>query len=291
VFLIESAPEDPTQTRILLLDGHGSHIPTDFMWECEINNVKLFYLPAHSSHVTQPLDLSIFAPIKHQYRKEIDAIATYDDTGPVKKIRFIQFYNKARQWALTPKNILAGWRGSGLIPFNPDKVLNSKQVQLSQTTPQTPLKSRKRALPDEFAYLQTPSTRKELDTTIETLRKSEILSRPVRMALVKIAKGFDTLHLIRARDELQLKGQQVIINEVRAKRGRKKVAHDPNSKFVRIRDIKEAQDQQEAQKAAWATKDRAAEARRTAQSIQSRDMTAFMSEFSAVDMSCVVNSL
>jgi DDE superfamily endonuclease len=97
VFLIKSAVEDPLQTRILLLDGHGSYIPTDFMYECEMNNVKLYYLLAHSSHVTQPLDLSIFAPIKRQYRKEIDAIATYDDIGLIKKIRFIQFYDRARQ--------------------------------------------------------------------------------------------------------------------------------------------------------------------------------------------------
>ena len=126
LFLVESAVDDPLQTRILLLDGHGSHIPTDFMYECEINNVKLFYLPAHLSHVTQPLDISIFGPIKHQYRNEIDKIAIYDDTGLVKKIRLIYFYNKARQWALTSENILAGWRGSGLIPFNLQKVLTSK---------------------------------------------------------------------------------------------------------------------------------------------------------------------
>jgi hypothetical protein len=56
--------------------------------------------------------------------------------------------------------------------------------------------------------------------------------------------------LIRARDELRLKGQEVIINKVRAKRARKKVAFNLNSKFVRIRDIKKALDEQEAQKAA-----------------------------------------
>jgi hypothetical protein len=109
------------------------------------------------------------------------------------------------------------------------------------------------------------------------------------MALIKIAKGYNAFYIAKTRDELHLKGQEVIINEVRAKRARKKVAHDLNSQFVRIRDIKEALDQQEAQKAAWATKDRAAEARKTAQAMQNKDMMAFMSEFSAVDMNCVVN--
>jgi hypothetical protein len=96
------------------------------------------------------------------------------------------------------------------------------------------------------------------------------------MALFKIAKGYDTLHLIRARDELRLKGQEVIINEVQAKRARKKVIRDPNSKFVRIREIKEALDQQEAQKAAYQTKNELAEARKMARSMQERDMTALL---------------
>jgi hypothetical protein len=78
------------------------------------------------------------------------------------------------------------------------------------------------------------------------------------------------------RDELRLQSQEVIINDVRAKRAQKKVAFDLNSKLVRIRDIKEAQDQQDAQKAAWDIKHRAAEARKTAQALQNRDMQALM---------------
>jgi hypothetical protein len=46
-----------------------------------------------------------------------------------------------------------------------------------------------------------------------------------------IAGGGD---MTRARDKLRLKGQEVIINEVRVKRAQKKVAFNPNSKFVRI---------------------------------------------------------
>lgn len=59
----------------------------------------------------------------------------YDDTGPVKKIRFIQFYDQARKYTLTTRNIQAGWRGAGLVPYNPQKMLNSKQVQLGQAAP------------------------------------------------------------------------------------------------------------------------------------------------------------
>jgi DDE superfamily endonuclease len=141
------------------------------MYEYKIYNVKLFYLPAHSSHVLQPLDLSIFSLIKHHYRKEIDKIAAYDDTGPVKKIQFIEFYDEARNFALTVLNIKAGWRGAGLVPYNPDKVLTSKQVLLGQQAPQTPPKSHKRALSEEPIYFETPCNQKSSEKPLNSFNR------------------------------------------------------------------------------------------------------------------------
>lgn len=189
VFLPESAPEDPLDTRILLLDGHDSHIPTDFMYEYEIHNVKLYYLPSHSSHVLQSLDVSVFSLVKHQYRKEINQIAAYDDTGPVKKIRFIEFYDQARKSALTVSNIKYEWFGADLVPFNLDKVLTSKQVQLGQQAPQTPSKGHKGGQSSSSIIFKTPHNQKQLRKTVEQLQRTEILSRPVRTALSKISKG------------------------------------------------------------------------------------------------------
>jgi hypothetical protein len=95
----------------------------------------------------------------------------------VKKIRFIEFYDRARQFALTVRNIQSGWRGAGLVPFNPTKVLNSRQVKLDQETSQTPSKGRKRALSDDLSHLQTPYNRKELEKTVEKLQITENMTR------------------------------------------------------------------------------------------------------------------
>ena len=62
------------------------------------------------------------------------------------------------------------------------------------------------------------------------------------------------------------------------------MAINPNQKFVRIKDIKEAQKAQDAKKAAWEATDRAAEARRTALAVQRMDMSQFLHEFHAVDL-------
>ena len=61
VFLPQTKP-DGGRPRMLVMDGHGSHVDVDFMWECKRNNFELVFLPPHSSHVLQPLDLGVFSP-------------------------------------------------------------------------------------------------------------------------------------------------------------------------------------------------------------------------------------
>lgn len=103
--------------RMLILDGHGSHASVEFLYLCYSHQVHLLFLPAHSSHVLQPLDLSCFAPVKSIYRKEIADLATLDDAAPVKKNRFIKAYFKARIEGLTERTIRSGWRAAGISPF------------------------------------------------------------------------------------------------------------------------------------------------------------------------------
>ncbi|KER00491.1 hypothetical protein AUEXF2481DRAFT_34698 [Aureobasidium subglaciale EXF-2481] len=80
IFKLETRPNTGTW-RLLILDGHGSHTAIDFLWFCKQNQIYLLFLPAHASHVLQPLDL---------------ALASLDDASPVKKQRFLTCYNLAR---------------------------------------------------------------------------------------------------------------------------------------------------------------------------------------------------
>lgn len=63
VFIPGSQPATP-EPRLLIVDGHGSHVTTDFMWLCFRHNIRLLFLPPHTSHVLQPLDLAVFSSLK-----------------------------------------------------------------------------------------------------------------------------------------------------------------------------------------------------------------------------------
>lgn len=69
VFLPLTAPEDPSQWRHLILDGHASHCSDEFMLACFDAKVWLNFLPPHTSQVLQPLDLGPFSVLKRAYRR------------------------------------------------------------------------------------------------------------------------------------------------------------------------------------------------------------------------------
>ena len=60
---------------LILLDGHRSHISLTLTDWAKRNNIIIFVLPPHSSHVTQPLDVGVFGPLKRIYNRECAVFA------------------------------------------------------------------------------------------------------------------------------------------------------------------------------------------------------------------------
>ena len=57
--------------RLLILDGHESHHSAEFELFCRAKNIVTLCMPAHSSHLLQPLDVGCFSPLKRAYSKQI----------------------------------------------------------------------------------------------------------------------------------------------------------------------------------------------------------------------------
>ncbi|CAH2000355.1 unnamed protein product [Acanthoscelides obtectus] len=54
---------------ILVLDNHESHISPKALEKCKLNDMHLLTLPPHTSHQLQPLDVSVFGPLKRYYNE------------------------------------------------------------------------------------------------------------------------------------------------------------------------------------------------------------------------------
>ena len=80
-----------TQHRILVLDSHSSHVNNiEFIEHAIANNGHLVCLPAHTTHILQPLDIRLFSPLGQYYKQELEDFQR--NHGPFWKMRKGEFY-------------------------------------------------------------------------------------------------------------------------------------------------------------------------------------------------------
>jgi hypothetical protein len=62
--------------RLLICDGHDSHISGDFLAYCYENQISLLVMPPHSSHLLQPADIGVFGPLATYHGQETDRLTS-----------------------------------------------------------------------------------------------------------------------------------------------------------------------------------------------------------------------
>ena len=81
--------------RLLILDGHGSHLTMDFIEYCDQNKILLIIYPPHSTHTLQPLDVVMFKGLSTAYSTElISHLHKSQGLLPVKKGDFFALFWK-----------------------------------------------------------------------------------------------------------------------------------------------------------------------------------------------------
>ena len=251
MYLPGSMPKDPKDWRLLVLDGHGSHETDEFMWLCFLNKVYLIFLPPHSSHVLQPLDLAVFAPLKQFYRKLVNNMTLWSDASALGKRKMQENYRKARLGAFSAKNIKSGWSAAGLWPLNQRKPLSSSLLLENSNqggvragnAPNESSRPAQAPSPTESATqggLSTPIRQVDVRAALRKLQGSRQYTRSARKAQTDLWKEFNAKvfneTLLQARLEASMAQ-----NEANKDKKRKKVHLDPNTKFATIRDIHRAQ--------------------------------------------------
>ncbi|ROL23530.1 Pogo transposable element with KRAB domain [Anabarilius grahami] len=105
---------------LLLLDNHESHLSVSGLNYAKENGVVMLSFPPHCSHRLQPLDRTVYGPLKRHVNTACDSwmlnnpgktMSIYDVPGIVAT---------AYPLAATPNNIQSGFRVTGISPYNRD---------------------------------------------------------------------------------------------------------------------------------------------------------------------------
>ena len=120
VFDRETKAKARRSYRLLILDGHGSHITMDFIQYCDDNRILLAIYPPHSTHTLQPLDVCMFKPLSSAYSAALaDFMDKCQGLSSISKRDFFRLFNKAWQASFKSKTILSAFEKCGLHPFEP----------------------------------------------------------------------------------------------------------------------------------------------------------------------------
>ncbi|KPJ14194.1 Pogo transposable element with KRAB domain [Papilio machaon] len=120
--------ENKPGKKCMVGDNLSSHLSIDLIKKCQERDIHFIFLPANSTHLTQPLDVAFFRPMKIAWRNIILQWKKTDgrNQAAIPKGCFPKLLSKLMDSLSEngPANILSGFRKTGIHPFNPSEVLN-----------------------------------------------------------------------------------------------------------------------------------------------------------------------
>lgn len=174
--------------RMLLCDQFGSHLTYEFVKYCEDHKIILFFLPPHSSHLLQPLDVGVFSAYKH-WHSEWVYDATVSGYEKITKDDFLGAIAQIRQKTFKPSTIKLGFRLTGLWPINPSLIIDSlvdSARDFGYNTPSPPSSTASQDSSD----LSTPKTAERVKRLEERLEdKINRMQQPSHRLIKKLSKA------------------------------------------------------------------------------------------------------
>ena len=120
---------------MLIQDGHGSHVSVELIELARANDVHLLCLPAHTTHILQPLDVGVFKSFKTYFSKACHKYLAKHPGRVITPDVIACLVAEAWPLSFTPLNILSGFRKCGIHPLNPGEVSDRQLAPFKAVQP------------------------------------------------------------------------------------------------------------------------------------------------------------
>lgn len=144
---------------------------------CRENQVNLICLPPNSTHLTQPLDVAFFRPVKIAWRKVLSDWKNTEEgikNTNIQKQNFPPLLAKMME-VIAPTikdNLISGFRKCGIYPLNVEEVLN----RIPRSSDNTDIV--------ESAFLKILDTKRSLSTSTTNNRRKKMNIPPGKSVCV-----------------------------------------------------------------------------------------------------------
>ena len=118
--LLKYLPPRSSSSHVLVLyDGHKSHVTIPLIeWAIE-ENIILFVLPPHCSHLLQPLDVSCYGPLELAWNSACHKHLRESGGNVITRYDVCRIACRVYTSTLSASNIQAAFKKAGVFPFDP----------------------------------------------------------------------------------------------------------------------------------------------------------------------------
>jgi hypothetical protein len=104
--------------RLLIVDGHGSHLTMNFINYCDEHRILLAIMPPHSTHTLQLLDVVMFKPLSTAYSSALTThLHKSQGLVPIKKGDFFPLFWEAWVASFRKQLVEKSFSATGIWPM------------------------------------------------------------------------------------------------------------------------------------------------------------------------------
>jgi hypothetical protein len=119
VFNRHARPSSSRAKRLLIVDGHSSHVNWEFIKFADHHRIIVLILPPHTTHKLQPLDVGMFQSISTAYSIELDKLISQSQGFfHMSKRYFFKLFKLAFDKSFTESAIQHAFAKPGIWPVN-----------------------------------------------------------------------------------------------------------------------------------------------------------------------------
>ncbi|GFN98323.1 19.5g1 protein [Plakobranchus ocellatus] len=116
----QSSLKDLPRPVVLFCDGHTSHVNLQVHEICNRNKITYYLLPAHASHIVQPLDLVFYGNLKREWREAVAYHRNINKVAAITKRTFMPVFRDVWEREYNKEHLQTAFRKSGLCPWDPE---------------------------------------------------------------------------------------------------------------------------------------------------------------------------
>ena len=109
------------------MDDNRSHVSVGLVDWAKTHDIILFILPAHTSHILQPLDVACYGPLQRMYDFQCHKLIN-QTSAAITRYNVSEIASKVYSRALRAENLQAGFRKTDIYPLNMSAITSEYMI-------------------------------------------------------------------------------------------------------------------------------------------------------------------